>query len=134
MSETKRPESLGQFTNRVKEPKKVIYVAAPVGTDPEERRKNCERALRWLSFLIHVFPDFAFCVPWLPYVTVLSEEHRDRGLRDDLSILKRCDGLIGVGGRWSPGMKWERELMQSLGKEIYDFTKLGDEPPSIVVG
>jgi hypothetical protein len=106
----------------------VVYMAHPIGGDPEG---NLARARRWMRWILDHYPMVAVCVPWLPYVEVLDDydpEHRDRGVRDDLEILKRCDEVWLVGDRVSPGMEAEKWLAISLGKVVVDFTQTGLVP------
>lgn len=109
----------------------VVYMAHPVGTDPEVRKANIQRALRWLRYLVSTYP-YAVCAPWLPYVMALDESsHRERGINDDLSVLKLCDRMVLVGGTLSPGMEREQNFFISLGKPVDSLLYLGDEPPEI---
>lgn len=97
----------------------LFYVAAPVGTGPR-RRLNLESVRLWFSALIVSVPCVAFAIPWLPYVELLDEDtHRDRGIRDDLTALRRCDGVVACPGPFdravmSPGMITEWDLAASI--------------------
>lgn len=55
---------------------------------------------------------------------------RARGLEHDCNVVKRCDGLVLVGGRMSSGMAIERGAAESHGRDVVDLTHLGDEPPA----
>lgn len=106
----------------------VVYLAHPVSGDVAA---NIARAMRWLRWLMDNEPDVAFCCPWLPYLDVLNEdnaEHRARGLRDDVEIAKRCDGIVLCGGRLSGGMALERDAVIAAGGFVIDLTGFGDEP------
>ena len=116
----------------------VVYMAHPLGGDVEG---NSARARRWLAWLMTAEPDYAFCVPWLPFVDAFvriygrvddaGHPFRDRCMRDNLAIGARCDGIALVGGRVSAGMAAERELfLLSPARFIVDLTRLGPEPPS----
>ena len=107
----------------------VVYLAHPVGQEPE-RGENLRRAERWLRWAIEHHPDNAFAMPWLPYCHVLTEEHRERGIRDDLAILGRCDQIWLVGGHVSAGMAMERTVAEAIGLTVFDMTHLGAEPPT----
>lgn len=109
---------------------RLYYVAHPVGREPE-RAHNLERAQRWFLWLVQTFPDAAFTMPWLPYCLTLEEtqSNRDRGIRDDLEALRRCDGIVLCGGRISPGMRREFDEAEALGLEARSTLHLGPEPP-----
>ena len=70
---------------------------------------NLAAARAWLRFLIDACPDVAFCVSWLPYLDVLEDSgaNRERGLRDDCEMVRRCDAVLMVGPRVSDGMRRE---------------------------
>lgn len=107
----------------------VWYVAHPVGGDVVG---NLSRVRDWLRFLLDEYPDTAFTIPWLAYVEVLDESldaHRIRGIRDDLAMLERCDGLVLVGGRISPGMELELTHATEHGLQVIDLLYLGKEAP-----
>ena len=123
---------------------KVVYLAHPVappcacGAECDEFAAlgpvdcNCTRARRWLRWAIDAHADIAFCVPWLPYLDVLTDDGgpvRARGLRDDVAMALRCDEIWLVGGRVSRGMAQERDAMAAAGKTVVDLTDLGHEPP-----
>jgi hypothetical protein len=106
----------------------VVYVAHPVSGNVAA---NLERARRWLAWLVEIAPEWALAMPWMPYVETLDEDrHRERGLRDDLSMLRRCDGIVLVGGRISAGMAIELEAARNAGLWAVDLTALGSEPPA----
>lgn len=119
----------------------IVYLAHPLGGDTD---RNAARARRWLRWLMDCEPDIAFCCPWLPYVDVgrpeektgsgavdpdSLPEYRARCLRDDIEIAGRCDGIVFVGGRVSPGMQMEADAVQEAGGWIVNLTDLGEEPP-----
>jgi len=109
----------------------VIYMAAPVGArDPETIDSNLERARRWLRWLVASVP-WAVSVPWMPYVETFDETpaNRERGLRDDLTMLERCDAIVLCGGRVSAGMAMERDHAHRHGLRIISLVDLGEEPP-----
>lgn len=115
----------------------AAYMAHPIGSD-QQRPDNIRRAHRWFRYLVEAFPEYAICVPWLPYVENLDESWRKRGLRDDLLVLDRCDLVILVGGRISAGMQEEALRAKELGKRVVDLTHLGVLPPpgaeEVVIG
>lgn len=111
---------------------KLYYVAHPVGSDTTQGiRDNLERAQRWFRWLVQSFPDAAFTMPWLPYCLVLeeTEANRERGIRDDLEALRRCDGIVLCGGRISSGMQQEIDVALELGLEYKSVLHLGVDPP-----
>lgn len=105
----------------------LVYLAHPVGSDPEDRKKNLENTRKWFLFLIE-HTDWSLCVPWFIYVDNLDETHRARAMRDDLVNLERCDAICLTGGRISPGMNTELGLAQMAGQKIFDLTSVGYEP------
>lgn len=85
----------------------VVYFAHPVSGNVTD---NIACAKRWLALLIELEPNVAFAAPWLPYVEVLDDSippNRERGLRDNLAIARRCDGIVFCGTRVSDGMRRE---------------------------
>ena len=105
----------------------IVYLAHPVGFDPEERAKNLENTQKWFLFLIK-HTDWTICVPWFIYVSNLDESYRKRAMRDDLAILERCDAIALTGGRISEGMQAELGLAFLGGLKVFDLTSAGYEP------
>jgi hypothetical protein len=107
---------------------RVAYLAHPVGHD-EDRVRNLENVNKWFLWLLRN-TDFALNVPWKIYVDNLTEdpENRARGVRDDLTILGRCDLIILTGGKISPGMKTELHTAHMRGMAVIDLTSVGYEP------
>lgn len=112
----------------------VVYFAHPLGGDVDG---NAARSRRWLRWLMDCEPGYAFCCPWLPYVDIARPEdkegpgavdpsqmpaYRQRAFRDDLAIAARCDGIVLVGERISPGMKGELEAVVDRGGWVSDLT------------
>ncbi len=110
----------------------IAYVAHPVGPDGPERVANLERVRRWIRWLIDTRPDLALSIPWLPYCEVLDESpiNRQRGIRDGIAMLDRCDAIVLVGGRMSPGMVDELRRAAMRGLKVIDLLHLGAEPPA----
>lgn len=106
----------------------LVYLAHPVGTDPEERKKNLLNAQKWFLYLLKN-TDWSFSVPWFIYVSNLDESWRKRAMRDDLTNLERCDAIVLTGGRMTPGMLTELGLAQMGGLKVIDLTGSGYEPP-----
>jgi len=107
-----------------------VYLAAPVSAPTaEDMGLNLVNAEIWLEHLVRHTP-WAVCAPWLPYVSILDEAtHRERGMRDNLAILSRCDAIALVGGRLSPGMKLELDHAVALGLPVIDLLHHGTSPP-----
>ncbi|MDQ3276637.1 MAG: hypothetical protein M3Q39_16805 [Actinomycetota bacterium] len=106
----------------------VVYLAHPLGGDVEG---NAARARRWLRWLMDSEPSVAFCCPWLPFVDVGDDDSppaRARGLRDDVAIAARCDGIVLCGGDVTPGMQLELDAVVAAGGWVADLTFLGAEP------
>jgi hypothetical protein len=83
----------------------LVYIAHPVSG--LTRAELTESVSAWLAQLIGDYPEHAFCVSWLPYVLALddgNQTHRERGMRDDLECLSRCDEIWLLGPRISSGM------------------------------
>ena len=96
---------------------KVVYLAHPVGGDVPGNLKSIER---WFLWVVRSF-NVAVCVPWYLYVLKLDDElpaDRQRGMRDDATILMRCDELWLCGDRVSPGMRAEAEVARQYGMPI----------------
>jgi hypothetical protein len=110
---------------------RVYYMAHPVSGDVPG---NVARALRWLRYLVDQHPYWAISAPWIPYVLGLTEEtDRARGLRDDVEMVKRCDGIILVGGRLSQGMALELGFARARRLHELNLLHLGAEPPAAAV-
>lgn len=105
----------------------LIYLAHPVGQDPEERKRNLENVSKWFLFFIE-HTDWSLCVPWYIYVTNLDETYRERAIRDDLTNLSRCDGIVLTGGKLTGGMQMEKGLSMMAGQKIIDLLAAGYEP------
>lgn len=107
---------------------RIYYLAHPVSGDVPG---NVARALRWLRWLVGQHPDWAISAPWIPYVLGLDEStDRARGLRDDVAMVRRCDGIILAGGRLSQGMAVELGAARAGGLHVLDLLHLGAEPPA----
>ncbi len=106
----------------------LVYLAHPIG-HPPQREIHMANAKVWFRFLID-HTDWAISVPWLAYTTTLDEAtYRDRGIRDDLQSLSRCDAVVLCGPHISPGMRIEADRAISLGMPIVDLTgKMLPEP------
>lgn len=104
---------------------KAIYLAHPVGAPTHDGiAANLESARRWLKLLIDGCPDVAWCVSWLPYLDVIDDSgaNRERGLRDDCEMVRRCDAIALVGVRVSVGMRTEADAAAANGRPAIDVT------------
>ena len=119
----------------------ILYLAHPVGADVDN---NAARAVRWLHWLMARESEHTIAAPWLPYCAVwkllgdakssdTGHPFRERVMRDNLAMVKRCDGVVLCGGRISPGMQREVDTAQP-GDWIFDLTELGDEPAAARTG
>lgn len=110
---------------------RLVYVAHPVAGDVTA---NIARALRWLKWLAAGDPEIAFIAPWIAAIMSGEDdndpESRARGLRHDCEAVRRCDGLVLVGGRVSSGMAVESNAAKAAGIPVMDLTYMGDEPGS----
>jgi hypothetical protein len=103
---------------------RLIYLAHPVSG--LARDVLIDSVSAWLRDLTDLFPDYAFCVTWLPYVLALddgNQAHRTRGMRDDLECLGRCDAVWLVGDRVSSGMLAEALHARKVGKHVSRVTR-----------
>ncbi len=77
--------------------KKIIiaYLAHPVSApDQVGIDANLASARAWLKWLVDN-TDWAISAPWIPYVETLAEaSYRDRGLADDLAMVR--GGVAGA--------------------------------------
>jgi hypothetical protein len=108
---------------------RVVYVAHPLGSgiDRERNRINASKWCAWLAKTYGVAP----VADWITLSGQWDEspENRDLGLRIDVELVKRCDEIILVGGRVSPGMAIEAEAARTHGIVVVDLTHLGYEVP-----
>lgn len=92
----------------------VLYVAHPLGgSRGEDVQANLASALRWLHWLRTNFRETVFIAPWIASVMAGADDTdpsaHEHGLRDDCEIVRRCDGIVLVGGRVSAGMQREAD-------------------------
>lgn len=113
--------------------KEVWYVAHPVSGD---WRGNCERVKEWVRWLIEADPTRVYVAPWVAEVEAWGDREvpsgfYDRVLADDCEVVRRLDGLVAVGGRWSTGMMREAECARANDIPVADWTRYelpGDVP------
>lgn len=111
----------------------VLYVAHPLGKGLE-RDRNLNRVENWLGYLLKKHPNDALVLSWPMYAAVLDEHtSRERGMRDDLAILSKCDGILLCGAFISPGMLEELthyvKLRAERGAPINVYSYVGSEYP-----
>lgn len=92
---------------------------------------NINNAKQWLAWLIREYPSVTFIAPWIATLDGggdddLDPEQRERGLRDCCRAIRRCDGVVLVGGRVSDGMRREAENNPN----VVDLTHLGRTRPT----
>lgn len=108
---------------------RVVYVAHPLAGDFEG---NIAKALRWYSYFVKNYPEYAFVMDWVLACMVLDDkipEHRTRGMAMNDAVLPRCDEVWFCGGRMSPGMRKEYDQAVSNRQITASFIKYGSEPP-----
>lgn len=55
-------------------------------------------------------------------------------MRDDLAMLRRCDGIVLCGGRLSKGMALELEAAREAGLWVISLLNIGAQPPARHLG
>lgn len=111
---------------------RIMYVAHPVAGDVDA---NIKRAIRWIQYLSATDTDTAYIAPWI--VNILAGEDdedpyaRSRGIRHCCLLVRRCDGIVLVGGRISAGMEIEQKAAIAAKLTVIDLTGLGEEPPDL---
>lgn len=114
----------------------VVYLAHPVGAaDAAGVESNLRHARTWLRWLIDL-PNLAtgrisWCAPWLAYVETLGDapHYRERGLRDTIAVLERCDAIVAVG-RLTPGVSTELGVATLVGQPSVNLVREGALPPT----
>lgn len=111
----------------------LVYFAHRVGAaTAADVRVNVASAEAWFAWIVDVEPDVAIVAPWLPYVRALDDtraEHRARGVRDGIAIIRgfrRLSGIVLCGPEVSNGMRAEAALVSELGGWVADLTGLLD--------
>jgi len=97
----------------------LIHPVAPEGIETPD--SNVESALTYLDYLVREL-SLPVAAPWVPYVMLYgnSPEHREACLENSIKMLKRFDGVIMVGPRFSAGMRAEARAAMEAGKEVID--------------
>lgn len=111
--------------------KEIFYVAHPVSGDVDNNIRN---VLNWIHWLTTNDPSRVYIAPWVAEVLAFcndplvlrndkaTTEFYDRVLDDDKRVVRRCDGILLVGGRLSEGMRREVETAQNAGLTVQDWT------------
>lgn len=94
--------------------KKLIYIAAPYTSNPEENVKKALEAA-----------DIVFECGYIPYVPHLSHHWHslspksyEQWMEMGQAVVERCDGVLRLPGR-SPGADREVHYAILLGKPVY---------------
>jgi hypothetical protein len=114
----------------------LIYMAHPVRPiDGETLAGNIERAEAWLVWCQRNFPAWVVIAPWLAELRAYGldeegeREQRAAGMARQLEVVRRCDGVVLVGGRVSPGMREEARTSLLSGREVHKVMYSDDPPP-----
>lgn len=99
-------------------PESVQYVAQATVSE------NLRSALAWWRWLEGSLTEIVFAMPW--YVNVSANGNGDpalieRGLRDDIEIVQRLDGVVLCGNRVSSGMLKEATAAFASGRPVFQI-------------
>lgn len=111
---------------------RLYYLAHPFTPLPDESRMaNLGNALRYMRALLDA--GIPVVAPWIALASAYEMDKYPGGyhertdeefiLRICVESVRRCDGLILVGPRISPGMQAEESTMASMRGRIYDATR-----------
>ncbi len=116
-----------QVPDPVPSPKPVVYVAHPVSG---QCLVNVYKTVAWIRYLVEADPTRIYHAPWLAQVMAFPDTEGgqnylpfERCLADDKESLARCDEIILVGGRRSPGMQVELDEAKRLKLRITDMSR-----------
>lgn len=114
--------------------KPLIYIAHPVSGDAIA---NAQRAIRWTEFFVETDPGRIYIAPWVPEVLAFGKRNvppsfYQRVLDDDCEVIGHCNGLVGVGGKWSGGMLQERAAAKARGLSVLDLTRFTEPTPESI--
>jgi hypothetical protein len=105
----------------------VWYLAHPVRGDVEANLRNVKE---WLRFLFRYDPDNVYIAPWVAEVEAMREVGEDtsaatldKALKDDCEVVRRCDGILLVGGRITDGMRIELNAAREADIQVLDLSK-----------
>ena len=107
--------------------KPLVYLAHPVSGDPVG---NAHKASAWIRWLTINDPARLYIASWVAEVLgfgeskLLGRNFYQHVLDDDAKVVARCDGLLAVGGEWTPGMLQERAVATILNKPVMDYTRI----------
>lgn len=93
--------------------KEVFYVAHPVSGDITA---NVNNVISWIKWLTLNDPSRIYIAPWVAEVLAfqgagdeIDAGFYDRVLADDVTVVRKLDGILMVGGTISRGMGIERD-------------------------
>lgn len=100
-----------------------------------ERQTDCNlaRARVWLGWLRAAATRSTFEAPWLTgaeHAVGFDGAKRRSDAFYHCIMTKRYDGIVLCGGRVSPWMACERDLILSIGGKVIDLTLEGPWPPN----
>lgn len=108
--------------------KPLIYLAHPVSTG--NPLSNAHRAVLWVKEFTLRDQRRIYVAPWVAEVIGFSDTltlptgFYQRVLDDDCEVVRRLDGLVGVGGEgWTKGMGQERATSMAVGRPVLDWTQ-----------
>jgi hypothetical protein len=86
---------------------------------------NAENAKRWLRWFLDNDKARVYMLPWLAEVELSCEGPVipwEEAITRDEEIVRRCDGVVLVGGRVSMGMARERDAALAAGKKVRNLS------------
>lgn len=80
----------------------IGYLSHEVGSDEtfadlQQRQANVANAVAWLAYLTRATYNLVVTMPWYVNVVAFGQSMKDRVLRDQTTMMRRCDLLILVG-------------------------------------
>lgn len=112
-----------QELNKTPAEKEVFYVAHPVSGDV---KANIANVVAWIKWLTLHDPSRIYIAPWVAEVLsfegeIVDEAFYARVLADDVTVLRKLNGILMVGGHISRGMGIERDGM-APGQTLQDWS------------
>lgn len=111
-------------------PLEIWYLAHPVSGASGAVRANLESAIRWLRYFQDQDPTRHYVAPWVACVMANLDRDvhpgtpfYDECLRADQEMVRRCNGVVMVGGRVSEGMARERACAELYGRGVVDLSR-----------